>query len=162
MSGRGVLFAIDDEVLARLGDASDDAQIRAIVAELEAQWDEPHVCELDRAWDAIHRMLTDGRLTFDSGKPPLSWAILGGTRLHEGEAAIVTVKTADQTAAIARALRGWQRGVLRQAYHRLPRHDYGDLDEEDFEYVWLWFERMLEFWADAAREERAVVFAVEP
>lgn len=162
MSGRGVLFAIDDETLARLGDARSDAEVRAIVSELEERWDPGAACELDKAWDAIHRALTDGRLAFDNGRPPLSLAILGGRRLHDGDDLIVTVKAPDEVARIARALTGWDRAKLRAAYYRIPKQDYGDLDEEDLEYVWAYFQKMLELWRDAAREERAVVFSVEP
>ncbi|AKF05031.1 YfbM family protein [Sandaracinus amylolyticus] len=162
MSGRGVLFAVDDDTLARLGDASSDAEVRAIVSELEERWDPATTCELDKAWDAIHRALTDGRLSFGNGAPPLSWTILGGRRLHDGDELIVTVKAPDQVQRIARALGGWDRAKLRAAYYRIPKQDYGDLDEEDLEYVWAYFSKMLELWKDAAREERGVVFSVEP
>ena len=162
MSGRGVLFAIADETLGRLGDARSDAEVRAIVGELEERWDPGATCELDKAWDAIHRALGDGRLAWDSGRPPLSLAILGGRRLHDGDELIVTVKAPDEVQKIARALAGWDRAKLRAAYYRIPKQDYGDLDEEDLEYVWAYFQKMLELWRDAAREERAVVFSVEP
>jgi hypothetical protein len=158
MTTRGVLFAIDDEQLARLGEARDDVEIGAILDEIEEQWDRGHLCEMDKAWDVIHRVLTDGRLEFGNGKRPLSLAILGGRRLYDGDDRIVTVKTADETAAIARALVGWDRARFRQAYYRIPKHDYGDLDEEDLGYAWAYFGPMCEFWKDAARDERAVVF----
>ena len=162
MSGRGVLFAIDDETLARLGEARSDAEVRAIVEELEERWEPAAACELDKAWDAIHRALTDGRLAYDSGRPPLSLAILGGHRLHDGDELIVTVKAFDEVQRVARALSEWDRAKLRAAYYRIPKQDYGDLDEEDFEYVWAYFQKMLELWRDAARDERSVVFTVAP
>lgn len=157
MTERGVLFAIDDDELARLGEASTDAEIRAIVDGLEERWE--NVCELDKAWDGLHRILTDGRLEFGNGSPPLAWAILGGRRLYDGDDRIVTVKAVDQVVAIDRALRGWDRARARQAYYRLPKHDYGDLDDEDFDHIWSYFQPMREFWGDAAKAERAVVFS---
>ncbi len=162
MSGRGVLFAVDDDDLARLGDAGSDAEVRAVVAELEERWDPAFTCELDKAWDAIHRVLTDGRLIFGNGRPPLSRAILGGRRMHDGDDLIVTVKAADEVISIDRALGAWDHGRVRQAYYKLPKSDYGDLDEADLEYVWAYFEKMRELWRDAAKAERAVVFSVEP
>lgn len=162
MSGRGVLFAIDDDDLARLGDATGDAEVAAVIADLEERWEGAGACELDKAWDAIHRTLTDGRLEFGSGRPPLSLAILGGTRLYDGDALIVTVKAADQVIAIDRALRAWDRARFREAYYRLPKGDYGDLDEQDLEYVWAYFEKMRDAFREAAAAERAVVFSVEP
>lgn len=160
MSGRGVLFAIDDSDLARLGDAETDQEVRDIALELEARWDEAHLCELEKAWDPIHRILTNGQLDYQSGRPPLNWAILGGTRLFDGLDAIVTAKAADQVEAVAEALRAWNRDRVKQAYYRIPRNEYGDLDERDLEYVWAYFSQMIEFWQGAAGEERAVLFAV--
>jgi len=160
MSGRGVLFAIDDDELARLGDARDDAEVQAIVDAIEERWESGATCELDKAWDAIHRALTDGNLSFDNGQPPLSLAILGGHRLLDGDERIVTVKAPDEVQAIAAALRGWDRARLRQAYYRIPKQEYGDLDEEDLDYTWIYFQRLVELYRDAARAERGVVFSV--
>jgi hypothetical protein len=156
------LYAIDDDDLARIGDAQTDAEVRAIVAELEARWEPGFACELDEAWDAIHRVLTDGRLVFGNGRPPLSLAILGGRRLHDGDEMIVTVKAPDEVQAIADALARWDYTRFRRAYYKLPRDDYGELDEDDLGYVWAYFRNMTEFWREAAAAERAVVFSAEP
>jgi hypothetical protein len=160
MSGRGVLFAIDDDDLARLGDARDDAEVQAIADEIEERWETGFTCELDKSWDAIHRALTDGNLAFDNGTPPLSLVILGGHRLLEGAERIATVKAPDEVLAIAAALRDWDRARLRQAYFKIPKQDYGDLDEEDFDYTWLFFQKAVELYRDAARAERGVLFSV--
>jgi hypothetical protein len=159
MSGRGVLFAIDDEELEKLGNATTDEQVLAIVSEIEERWEHP--CELDKAWDAIHRALTDGRLALDNGRPPLSHVILGGTLLVSSDSAIVSVKPADRVDAIARALRGWDAARFRAAYHHIDRSDYGELDEEDLTYTLAWFERLAPFYERAARSERAVLFSVD-
>lgn len=159
MSGRGVLFALDDEDLARLGEARTDADVLTVVGELEERWE--NACELDQAWDAIHRALTDGRLALDNGRPPLSHAVLGGTVLVSSDSVIVSVKGADEVAAIAKALATWDAARFRAAYHRIDRSDYGDLDDEDLTYALAWFERLAPFYARAAREERAVAFAVD-
>lgn len=160
MSGRGVLFAVDDDDLARLGDARDDAEVLAIIDDLEERWDPKHACELERAWDAIHRSLTDGRLAFDNGAPPLSLVILGGHRLLEGADRIVTAKAPDEVLAIAESLSMWDRDRLRRGYDRIPTRDYGDLDEEDFDYTWRFFQRAVELYRTAARDQRGVVFSV--
>jgi hypothetical protein len=160
MSGRGVLFAVEDDVLARLGDARDDNEVLAIVDEIEEQWDSDHACELEKSWDAIHRSLTDGRLTFDNGTAPLSLVILGGHRLLDGADRIVTAKAPDEVLAIAEALRTWDRARLRKGYDRIPKQDYGDLDDEDFDYTWHFFVQAVELYRSAAREQRGVVFSV--
>ncbi|MBX7192150.1 MAG: YfbM family protein [Sandaracinaceae bacterium] len=159
MSGRGVLFAIDDEVLGRLGEASTDAAVLAIVSEIEERWES--ACELDKAWDAIHRALTDGKLSVDHGQPPLSHVVLGGTILVSNAEAIVSVKGVDEVISVAKALRSWDASRFRAAYHRIDRSEYGDLDEEDLTYSLAWFERLGPFYEAAARAERAVVFAVD-
>lgn len=159
MSGRGVLFAIGDDVLERLGNAANDAEALAIVNEVEERWE--NACELDKAWDAIHRALTDGRLSAQGGGSTLGQVILGGTLLVSTESAIVSVKTADRVEAIAHALRGWDRARFRAAYHRIDRNEYGELDEEDFTYSLAWFERLAPFYERAARSESAVLFSAE-
>lgn len=162
--GRGVLFAIDDEELAKLGEASTDAEVRALVSAIEERWE--HACELDKAWDAIHRALTDGKLALPrpdaSPRPgPLARAVLGGTLLLDAPDAIVSAKAPDEVQAIARALSVWDRARFRSAYYRIDREDYGDLDEEDFEHCLAWFERMVAFYGEAARAERGVVFSTD-
>lgn len=162
MSGRGVLFAIDDDELAKLGEARSDDEVRALVAAIEERWES--ACELDKAWDAIHRALTDGKLALPRAgerSPVLARAVLGGTLLLEAPDAIVSVKAADEVQAIARALAVWDRDRFRASYYRIDREDYGDLDEEDFEHCLAWFERMVAFYQEAARAERAVVFSVD-
>ena len=159
MAGRGVLFAIDDEELGRLGEADSDEHVLRLVAEIEERWE--HACELDKAWDGIHRTLTDGKLALDNGTPPLSQAVLGGTILVDSEDQIVSVKGPDQVVAIARALASWDASRFRAAYHHIDRNEYGELDEEDLTYCLAWFERLGPFYAEAARAERAVVFSVD-
>jgi len=172
MPGRGVLFAIDDEELAKLGDASSDEDVRALVSAIEERWE--NACELDKAWDAIHRALSggklalpgrvgaEGRLGGESEHPSvLSKAILGGAVLLDAEDAIVSAKAPDEVQAIARALASWDRARFRAAYYRIDREEYGDLDEEDFEHCLAWFERMVGFYSEAAAAERAVVFSTD-
>lgn len=159
MSGRGVLFAIDDEELAKLGDAKTDDEVRAIVAGIEERWE--NACELDKAWDAIHRALTDGKLALDNGREPLRFGVLGGAVLVEGEDVIVSVKAADEVHALAAALAAWDRGRFRAAYYKIDRSEYGDLDEDDLEYCFAYFQSLVAFYREAAAEERAVVFAAD-
>ncbi len=166
MSGRGVLFAIDDEELAKLGEASSDEEVRALVGAIEERWQ--NACELDKAWDAIQRALSGGKLVLpgrleaESERPSvLSKAVLGGAVLLDSEDAIVSAKAPDEVQAIARALSSWDRARFRAAYYRIDREEYGDLDEEDFEYCLAWFERMVGFYGEAAAAERAVVFSAD-
>jgi hypothetical protein len=38
-----------------------------LIEEIEETWEEPFVVESDKAWDAIHRCLTDGSLLYAGG-----------------------------------------------------------------------------------------------
>src|SRR5690349_17131207 len=91
MGCRGVLFAITDERVEALLGAGDDAELMGVVEEIEEAWETPFVAETDKAWDAIHRALTDGSLDNGGGEAPLNRAILGGTHLHQGDDYIVAL-----------------------------------------------------------------------
>jgi hypothetical protein len=62
MPCRGMFFALAEEQEAALMAARDDAKVRAFVEEVElGDWDgEPLDCETDKAWDAMHRCLSNG------------------------------------------------------------------------------------------------------
>jgi hypothetical protein len=77
-----------------------------IVDEVEERWeeDEGMICETDKAWDAIHRCLTDGSLGFSIGEEPLRLCILGGEQLYQGDEYIVALVTHHKLRALADAL----------------------------------------------------------
>jgi Domain of unknown function (DUF1877) len=71
MAGRGVHFALTAEEEARLVDEpdGDDDHLIDVLGEIEERWDRDWLVETDKAWDAIHRCLTDGTLNY--GHDPL-------------------------------------------------------------------------------------------
>jgi hypothetical protein len=71
---RGVLFAITDETVASLLAADGDDEVMQIVEALEDAWEKPFYEETDKAWDAIHRALSDGTLDLDAGAFPRDYA----------------------------------------------------------------------------------------
>ena len=75
MSCLGVHFSFPAAQGGSLWDGDEAA--RAFVAELEERWDTYYLQETDKAWDAIHRCLSDGTLVWDAGRWPLRGAILG-------------------------------------------------------------------------------------
>jgi hypothetical protein len=75
MSARGVHFAISSGQGKQLLAAKSDRKLMALVDELEETWEEPIVCETDKAWDAIHRCLTSGSLLYVSGAYPLNHTV---------------------------------------------------------------------------------------
>ena len=162
MACRGVYFALTDEdakrVLAVAGD--DDALIELIQEDIEARWDEDWLAETDKAWDAMHRCLTDGRLSFEADSPRAK-CVLGGRQLHDGEDYIISFVTSEQVRQVASAIRDIDETWMRQRYFAIPADDYGcPLSEEDFGYTWSWFEGVQALYQKAAAAGRAVMFTV--
>lgn len=65
-------FAIDEEDVGRLLKPADDDQVAALIEEIEEEATGVDPCDTDKAWDAIHRSLTDGYLGYGNGTFPLN------------------------------------------------------------------------------------------
>lgn len=159
----GVHFALStqDEVrlLAAAGD--DDAVIGIVEQIEEGSFPGPH-CDSDKAWDALHRCLTDGKLEYANGSYPLRAAILGGRQLVEDAEYTVSYVSAGQVRDVAEALSVIEEDWLRRRYDTLGDTDYaGPMDEDDFEYTWDALEDIREFFAVAAEAGQAVIFTVD-
>lgn len=74
MACQGVHFAITADDLAAVRFADSDEAVMEVIWSVEQRFenDDGLVCESDKAWDTIHRCLTDG------GSNPLRLCILGG------------------------------------------------------------------------------------
>lgn len=135
----GVHFAISAEQersLLSADDASDFDAVAELLEELEESWDDARLkVDTDKAWDAIHRCLTDGTLDPDGGEYPLSHAVLGGRHLHDDY--YVVYVSPDQVRDVANAIRGVEREWLRRRFDAINDPDYsGAHDDQDFEYTW--------------------------
>lgn len=104
MSARGVHFAVPPAQETRLLAAKSDRKVMGLVEEIEEAWEKPFVCETDKAWDAIHRCLTDVSLLYDSGEYPLNHCICGGRQLIRGQEYTVSYVSAPQVKDVASAL----------------------------------------------------------
>lgn len=106
MSCLGVLFSLDKKSVDKLKSfTSDEDSLDHLQMDVEEvyfneypQW----TCELDKAWDAIHRALTNGKLEWDGGTCPLNHVILGGEILYSEPDYIMTLKTPEQVADITK------------------------------------------------------------
>ncbi len=161
MASLGVFFAVDDTDAARLKAAPDDEGVMEVVEEIKERWNEKWLYQIDKAWDALHRSLTDGTLDLD-GDEALNLAVLGGSSLYEGEDYFVILKTPQQCVAIAEALSDFDQARLRVRYDKIDAEDYGvPPSEEDFAYTWVWFEGLADFYRKAASAQRHVIFTVD-
>jgi hypothetical protein len=156
----GVHFSIPPDRGAELYDG--DQAARAFVAGLEEEWDEYYLQQTDKAWDAIHRCLSDGTLAWGRGEWPLNGAVLGGEPCYLGTDYIIASIDDDDVTEIAAALDQVTQPWLRERFARLPAHGYAGLvDEDAFDYTWYWFELMRAFFRKTADEGRQIVFTAD-
>ena len=126
MACRGVFFALSPaqrEHLLAL--KTDGARLDYIQEDIEAAWDEEHLLETDKAWDAIHRCLTDGTLTIARSSNPLGKFIVGGRQLYsDTQSYIVNLVESSELAEILAALKTVTKGWLKARYEQLRSTDY--------------------------------------
>ncbi|MFN3651983.1 MAG: YfbM family protein [Armatimonadota bacterium] len=162
MGCRGVFFALSPAQAERLLAASSGEEVLEIVQEeLEERWDEEWLQETDQAWDAIHRCLTDGTLSF-APLSTLHQCVLGGRQLYDGDDYIVSFLSPAEVKEVAAAIQGLDRQWLRGKYFRIDPDDYGLLpDHEDFDYTWEWFQGVQAFYQKVAAGDRPVIFTAD-
>ena len=163
MSARGVHFALTPAHEKSLLAAKSDNKRMELVEEIEEAWEEPFVCETDKAWDAIHRCLTDGTLLYVSGEYPLNHCICGGRQLFRGRDYTISYVSAPQVKDLAKALPKITKAWMRQRYDKLDPEEYHEVEmgDEDFDYTWENFLDLRRFYKKAAEAGRAVVFTAD-
>jgi hypothetical protein len=163
MAARGVHFAITSDQLARVLAASNDDDLMQVIEQIEEAWDKDNLAESDKAWDAIHRCLTNGSLLYESGEYPLNHVICGGRQLHQGEDYVVSLVTPEQVRDVSAAMAPLAEDWMRERYFSLLKADSydGEIGDEDFGYTWTWFENVRDLYRKAAASGRAVIFTID-
>jgi hypothetical protein len=164
MGARGVHFALDDLMADRLlGAAGNDGAVMDLIEEIEEGelYSAGGTYGTDKAWDAIHRALTDGELGYRNGSYPLNAAILGGRQLHREDDYIVSYLSPDQVRDVAGALGTVDQAALREGYLLIDAEEYGQLGDEDFGYTWENFTGLTVFFGQAAQAGQHVIFTVD-
>jgi uncharacterized protein DUF1877 len=163
MAARGVHFAITSDQQTSVLAASDDDQLMEVIEQIEEAWDKDYLAESDKAWDAIHRCLTDGSLLYESGEYPLNHVICGGRQLHQGEDYVVSLVTPEQVRDVSAAMAPLTEDWMRERYFSLLKPDSydGEIGDEDFRYAWTSFESVRDLYRKAAASGRAVIFTVD-
>jgi len=133
-----------------------------LVETLRADDGEEYRQRTDKAWDPIHRCLSDGTLGWDAGRWPLRGAILGSESLYFGGDYVVMLLERHEVVEVAGApdavTPDWFRGRLLG----LPGCGYqGAVDQDAFDYTWYWFERLRAFFRKTADEGRAMLFTAD-
>lgn len=166
MSCLGVHFALTEQEVAPLRSFADDPSrleyLKEIIEETYFR-DHPHLmAESDKAWDAMHRALSDGELTWKGGDHPLNHVVLAGEQLYRGSDYIMSLKTPQQVRDIAAALAAITEADFRRRYFAIDARSYGfPLSEEDFGYTWESLRRVCELYQRAADAGRLVLFTAD-
>jgi hypothetical protein len=157
------LFALTSSQDAVLRATRDDDAVRDFVDELEAAWDWDRLCEVDQAWDAMHRCLGDGTLGLGRRNgSALELVVLGGAQHYEGEDYVVAHVAAAAVGEVSAALDEIDQAWLRARYDALDPDDYdGELGDEDFAYTWGYLEDVRAFYRRAAQAGHSVIFTVD-
>ena len=159
----GVHFALTAPQLKKLLAArGDDDAVLEVAAELEESWNSGWLAESDKAWDAMHRALSDGELTFEGGAKhaPLGLVVLGGESMVEDEDETVVLLDAKKVARAAKALSSLTEQDFHERYFRLCRGYAPEFGEEDFAYTWSNLADVRELFVKAAKAKRALLFTV--
>ncbi len=120
----------------------------------------PWACGVDKAWDAIHRCLTDG--TLDPGEGPLAKFVLGGKSLYDGMEHILCLVSPEEAREAAEAAASLDEAWLRHRYFGLRSEDVGyTIGETDFQYTWEYLRLLPPFFARAADAGRWVLFTAD-
>ncbi len=158
---RAVAYALTDKQLAKLDDlVGDDDAVLDFVNDLEEVWDTKNLVEFDKAWDAMHRCLTDGELLYENGEFPLSYCVLGGERAYMKDDWSIIFKSCEQVQAISKALEGITKGWFEKRYKTIKGYA-AEWGPDDFEYTWANLIDVRAFYVKAAAAGRSVLFTVD-
>ena len=163
MACRGVHFALTDEQRTQLLAIveSPGEVIGFIQEDIEEQWDTDWLCETDKAWDAIHRCLTDGTLS-DGDSTPFHWCVLNGSQLYDGDDYIVSFVDVPNVKQVSEAIAPLSESEFRTRYNAIDSQDDGvPLSDEDFGYTWSYFTALRDLFIRAATANRSVLFSVD-
>ena len=162
----GVHFSLSADEVERIRAIDDEsARVDYIHETIEEEYfakQPERKAESDKAWDAMHRALSDGELTWEGGEYPLNHVVLGGELLYTGSDFIMVLKTPEQVRDVATALAGITEAEFRRRYFGINGDSYGfPLGDDDFGYTWGWFQGVRNFWLRAATESRYVLFTAD-
>jgi len=166
MACLGVHFALTAEEVGTLLSFDDDAErLNHLQGEIEETYMGEHrdLCaQTDKAWDAMHRLLSDGELSYYDGPEPLRFTVIGGDPIYEERDYIMSLKTPDQVKALATVLPEITKSEFRKKYDLMDEGKYGcPKSDEDFEYTWNWFGGVVTLYQKAVAMDRFVLFTAD-
>ena len=160
MPANGILISLDERNQDKLSNAQSDIDVVNALLEIEEQASDSDVFSLDKAWNIIHRSLTDGLLEYDNGDYPLNMCIMDGYQLYEGDETVISVVPQEKVADIADALQHISYEKFKEGFLKIDTSDF-PIAANDLEYSWSIFQGLPAFWKNAALKNHAIVFNVD-
>jgi hypothetical protein len=162
MACRGYFLALDEPCIALLlAEDGNDQRVIEIINELDMTG-APDECGVDKAWDGIHRCLTEGKLGSEDGTYPLNAVVLGGLPLHQGENYVVSYNTPAEVREVAAALATLDLAPFLAKYWALDPDDYGAaIDQDGLDYLTYYLREITAFYQRAAQAGWASVFVAD-
>jgi hypothetical protein len=159
----GMHFAISyEQAMKLLKCKSDEELVEMVQEEIEEVSTEENSFQTDKAWDPIHRCLSNGTLDVRQGTRPLNLAVFGGNILNQEAGTFVVLLTPTEVQQVAGALDQVTEDWMKKKYFDQKFPDYaGEKSQEDWEYTWGSFDGLPAFFANAAARKQHVVFTVE-
>lgn len=166
MSCLGVHFALSEIEVVYLRSLDDEQarldHLQEVIEEHYLKNEMQFAAESDKAWDAMHRVLADGQLTWDGGVYPLNHTVLAGELLYTESDYIMSLKSPQQVRDIAAGLANITEAEFLRRYSAIDAKSYGrSLSDEDFRYTWDWFQDVRGLYARAADAGRFVLFTAD-
>ena len=162
----GVHFALRADEVAHLSSLVGAAErleyLQGYIEPAYFERDPDLKAESDKSWDAMHRVLADGKLSWDGGEYPLNHTVLAGELLYTESDYIMSLKTPQMVRDIAAAISAITETDFQRRYFAIDRESYcHPLSEEDCRYTWDWFQGIRDLYRRAAEDGRFVLFTAD-
>lgn len=163
MACRGMFYALTNDQSSFLLRSRNVEETMMVVNQIGESFDDEFSLFVDKAWDAIHRCLTDGTLGSEAGPYPLCKCVLGGVSIHSNDEYIICYVSSRETSDVAAAVADISKEWFQNRYVTLdfPDYQYGEKNDDDFEYTWEHFEQLISFYQRAAFAKKSVIFTVD-
>jgi hypothetical protein len=97
MSCLGVHFALTEQEAQHLRSLEDEQErlshVQEVIEEHYLAHEKQFAAESDKSWDAMHRALADGQMSWDGGDYPLNHTVLAGELLYTDSDYIMSLKS---------------------------------------------------------------------
>src|SRR4029079_6217404 len=121
----GMHFAIPYEQAMKLLQCKSDGELVTMVEEeIEEGSNEDNSFQTDKAWDPIHRCLSNGTLDVRQGTRPLNLTIVGGNILNQDPDSFVVLLTHTEVTQVGEALAQVTEEWMKKKYFDQKFPDY--------------------------------------